>query len=236
MIKKTLYGALAAALLATGAIAQTAPARPAAPAAPALPPAAPAVASPVIVVNIQYIVRASEAGRDMSNKLNAITQTMASELQPEARAIDAARNQLAQTPASQLQTAAFQAQEQALSARMEAFEARRQKTAADLQATREAAFESLQNALDPVLRGLLTARNAYIVLDASSAVDFVGGVDATADLLARFNAAVRTVNVVRVSVPTQGAAPAAAAAPAPAAPAANAPLPRQPAAPPARPR
>lgn len=226
MKKNIILGAVGAVLVSTSAMAQTATAPAARPAAPALPAPAPAVASPVIVVNIAYIVQASAAGQDMAAKINAITQTMASELQPEARAIDAERNRLSQTPASQLQTPQFQAQEEALGQRLQAFEAKRQKAAADLQATRQAAFENLQKSLDPVLRGLLTARNAYVMLDTSSAIDFVGGVDATADLLSRYNAAVRTINVVRVNTAAQ--APAAAAAAQPAAPATTAPLPRAP--------
>ena len=222
MNKKILLGAFCASLVASAAIAQTAPAT--RPAVPALPAPAPAVASPVIVVNIAYIVQASAAGQDMAGKINSITQTMAGELQPEARAIDAERNRLAQTPASQLQTPQFQAQEEALSQRIQAFEAKRQKAAADLQATRQAAFENLQKSLDPVLRGLLTARNAYVILDSSSAIDFVGGIDATADLLSRYNAATRTIAVTRIN--TAATAPAAAA---PATPAATtAPLPRAP--------
>ncbi len=222
MKKIITIGAVCASLMATSALAQTAPA--AAP-RPAPPPSAPAVASPVIVVNVAYIVQASSAGQDMANKINAITQAMASELQPEARAIDAERNRLAQTPASQLQTPQFQAQEEALGKRLQAFEVKRQKAAADLQATRQAAFEALQASLDPVLKSLLASRNAYIILDTGSAVDFVGGVDATADLLAKYNAAVKTINVTRVNTAAPAANPAPAA---PAAPATNAPLPRAP--------
>lgn len=225
MKKHLTISAICAALVSTSAFAQTAPAAAPRPTTPAAPAAAPAVPSPVIIVNVAYVVQASAAGQDMANKINTITQAMAGELQPEARAIDAERNRLAQTPASQLQTPQFQAQEEALGKRLQAFEAKRQKTAADLQATRQAAFEALQAALDPVLRGLLTSRNAYIILDSSSAVDFVGGVDATAELLTKFNGAVRTINVVRVNSAANAANPAPST---PAAPATNAPLPRAP--------
>jgi Skp family chaperone for outer membrane proteins len=186
---------------------------------------------------MEYVLRASDAGRDMATKLQTIARAMSAELQPEATAIDAERTRLLATPASQLQTPQYATQEEALGRRMQLFEQKRQYAAAELQATREAALDKFQTAIDPVVRALVVSRNALMVFDASSVTYYVPGVDATGDLTIRLNAAVRTIDVVRTQprdeagaiVPRPGtAAPAAAAAPA-----AGAPLPRQPAAPPA---
>ncbi|KAF0185421.1 MAG: outer membrane protein [Hyphomonadaceae bacterium] len=209
--------------------------RPATAAAPTVQPSAPAVTSNVVIVNMEYVLRMSDAGRDMSTKLQNIARAMSAELQPEATAIDAERTRLLATPASQLQTPQYAQQEEALGRRMQLFEQKRQYAAAELQATREAALDKFQTAISPVVQALVTSRNALLVLDASTVTYYVPGVDATGDLTIRLNAVVRTIDVVRTQprdeagaiVPRPGtAAPAAA-------PAAGAPLPRQPAAAPA---
>lgn len=237
-MKRILVASVAFFALAGSAVyAQTA--------APTLPPltAAPPVASNVIIVDIEEVLRRSDAGRDISNKLNAIKTTLEGELQPEATAIEAERVRLSNTPASQLQTEEFQNQRTALARRMQLLEAKEQYASAELQASQGAALAKFQDAIAPIERALLTSRNALIMVDSSSTIAYAPGVDATADLLTRLNAAVRTIDVQRVQPrgangqviprPSDSAARPAAAAPAarPATVPASGPLPRQPATP-----
>lgn len=225
MIKKALIASAISILAFTNVNAQTA--------APAAPAAAAPIPSPIIVVNMEAIVRNSDAGRDMQTKLNNIALAMNNEMKTDATAIEAERNKLAATPASQLQTAQFQAAEQAFNQKMQAFETKRNKLANEMQATREDALDKLQTSLDPVVKAVVASRNANIVLDSTSTAFYVGGVDATQEVISRLNAVAKTVNVTRIVTPTAAPKPAAGAPVA--APAANAPLPRAPGAPAAKP-
>jgi Skp family chaperone for outer membrane proteins len=213
MIAKTLAcGALAALLAASGAsvaLAQTAPAPvPAAPAA-----SAPPVASPVIVYDPQRVIAQSAAGQDMTTKLNAIAAAIRTQLETEARAIEAERTRLQQTPAGQLESAATQQAVATLRGRIEALQTLERRSNVEMQATQEQALGQFSQALDPVIRAAVTARNAYIVLETGAVTFAVPGVDVTSDVITRLNAAVRTINVTRVTLPASP--PAGTAAPAP---------------------
>jgi outer membrane protein len=208
------------------AFAQTPVPAPAPAAAPAARPAPTPVLSQVVVFDLQGVIAQSDAGKDMAQKVNAIATAMRNELEPEARTLEADRQRLPQTPAAQLQ-----ATEEALRRRLQAFAQKQERLAAELQLTRDNAFNAYLNELNPLLVQAMTARNALVVLESGSTYANVPGVDISADLVARLNAKTRTINVTRATLPAQGAAPAAGARPAtPAAPGAARPATPAPAA------
>lgn len=227
MIRKTVAAAAAAAVLAlmgsAGALAQTAPA--AAPAAP--------VPSPVVVFDVQAVIAGSAAGQDMNTKLQAIATAMRTELEGEARTLETERQRLLAVPAAQFQSPENVQAQQRFQQRAEELALKDRRTAAELQATQNAALQQFNAALQPAVRASMTARNAVIALESNTVYDNVGGVDVTADVISRINASTRTINVQRVTLPPPGQQPAAGARPsAPAAPApASGPLPRAPGSP-----
>ncbi|MCA3692202.1 OmpH family outer membrane protein [Aquidulcibacter sp.] len=236
-----LMAGVAAFLAATSAQAQTpvpvpAPA-PAAAAAPARPAGAPAVLSPVVVYDLGSLIQDSLAGQDMSNKLKAIRDQINRELEPDQRQLESELRAILASSVQESQSAAGRQRQEAFQRLNNEFQQKQERLSQVMQLTERNAIDAFNKAIAPVLQQTLVARNGLIAISANQVEAFIPGVDMTADLITRLNATTKTINVVRATLPTQGApaaAPAAGAAPA-AAPA-GAPLPaRPPAAAPRRP-
>lgn len=214
------FGTVAAAfaLMASSAFAQV-PAAAVAPAAAAAP-VAPIVSS-ILVIDGGRLIRDSIAGKDMIAKLNAIGQQMqreaqaeANPLRTEAQGIQAATQ--GKTQQQVLADPALRARVEAFQNKMAAQETKDQKRQAELQATEQQAREEYNRVAGPVVQAVLTARNGAILIDREQVSFASAGVDITADVQVRLDAAVKTVNVTRVTLPdqpAQGAAPAAPRAP-----------------------
>ena len=236
-----MMAGVAALLAATSAQAQTpvpvpAPA-PAAAAAPARPAGAPAVLSPVVVYDLGSLIQDSLAGQDMSNKLKAIRDQINRELEPDQRQLESELRAILASSVQESQSAAGRQRQEAFQRLNNEFQQKQERLSQVMQLTERNAIDAFNKAIAPVLQQTLVARNGLIAISANQVEAFIPGVDMTADLITRLNATTKTINVVRATLPTQGApaaAPAAGAAPA-AAPA-GAPLPaRPPAAAPRRP-
>lgn len=244
MLRSLLLASVALATSATAALAQTPAAAPA-PAAPAAP-AAPPVLSQVVVYDANQLISQSAAGADMRTKLTAINDQIRRELEPDQRQLQSELAAIRGTSVADAQTPAAQQRQESFQRLYQQFQAKQERLGAVMELTERNALGSFSQALAPVLRATMLARGGLVAMQTSSVDAYVPGIDMTADLVTRLNAATRTINVTRATLPTQGAAPAASGAPAatPArppsatpAPAAPGPLPRQPAAPrPAPPR
>lgn len=223
MIRSLLLASVALAASASAALAQTS-----APAAPAAPP----VLSQVVVYDANQLIAQSAAGADMRAKLTAITDQIRRELEPDVRQLQSELTAIQSTSVADAQSPAAQQRQAAFMRLREQFQQKQERLGAVVELTERNALGSFSQALTPVLRATVLARNGLVVLQAGSVDFYVPGIDITADLITRLNATTRTINVTRATLPTQGGAPAAGAAPAatpvPAAPGA---LPRQPAAP-----
>lgn len=233
MLKKLLSGAAMLTLLASSAFAQTTPASGPVNAPAKAPTEAQKVIpiqSNVIVVDLAYVQETSEAGKDMAKKLTAIYDAMNKEIAPDADALTADIKALQNTPASELDTEAFQQRKQAVTARQKAFEAKNAKLSADFQATAEDAKQKYTAILIPAIQQTLVTRNATVMQDASTVIIFNPGVDATPDLIDRLNATSKTIAVTRIQAKPpagQGTGQASGAG----APPASGPLPKKPATP-----
>lgn len=237
-----LMAGVAALMAATTAQAQTpvpvpVPAPAPAAAAAARPAAAPAVLSPVVVYDLGALIQDSSAGQDMANKLKAIRDQINRELESDQRQLETELRAIRQTSVAEAQTPAALARQEAFQRLYGEFQQKQERLSQVMQLTERNAIDAFNKALAPILQQTLVARNGLIAISANQVEAFIPGVDMTADLVTRLNATTKTINVVRATLPTQGApaaAPAAGAAPA-AAPA-GAPLPaRPPAAAPRRP-
>jgi Skp family chaperone for outer membrane proteins len=215
-----------AALVASGSavLAQTPAAAPAAPAAAPVP-------SPIVVYDVTQLITQSAAGADMRTKLTAINDQIRRELEPDQRQLQSELAAIRATSVADAQTPAAQQRQESFQRLYQQFEAKRERLGAVMELTERNALGAFSTALAPVLRATMVSRNGLVAMQTGSVDAFVPGIDITADLVTRLNAATRTVAVTRATLPTQGAAPAAGAAtptPVPAAPGA---LPRQPARP-----
>jgi Skp family chaperone for outer membrane proteins len=224
MIRSFLLATVALMASGSAAFAQTPVPAPAAPAAP--------VPSPVVVYDVNQLITQSAAGTDMRTKLNAISEQVRRELEPDVRQLQSELAALQATSVADAQTPAAQQRQAAFMRLREQFEAKRERLGAVLELTERNALGNFSQALAPVLRATMISRNGVVAMQTGSVDAFVAGIDITADLVTRLNAATRTVTVTRATLPTQGAAPAAGAAPTPTpVPAAPGALPRQPARP-----
>jgi Skp family chaperone for outer membrane proteins len=204
MIRSILLASAALIASSTAAFAQTPTPVPAAPPAPAAP-----VASPVVVYDVNQLITQSAAGGDMRTKLSAINDQIRRELEPDQRQLQSELAAIRATSVADAQTPAAQQRQESFQRLYQQFEAKRERLGAIMELTERNALGSFSTALAPVLRATMIARNGLVALQAGSVDAFVPGIDITADLVTRLNAATRTVAVTRATLPTQGAAPAA---------------------------
>lgn len=235
MIRSFLLASVAIAASATAAYAQTQPATPAAPAAPV---AAPPVLSQIVVYDVNQLITQSAAGGDMRTKLTAINDQIRRELEPDQRQLQSELAAIRATSVADAQAPAAQARQESFQRLYAQFQQKQERLGAVMELTERNALASFSQALAPVLRATMLARNGLVAMQTNNVDAYVPGIEITADLVTRLNAATRTVTVTRATLPTAAAAPtpgaAPAAAPRPAAtpvPAAPGPLPRQPARP-----
>jgi Skp family chaperone for outer membrane proteins len=223
MYRSLLLASVALFASGTAALAQT----------PAVAPAASPVPSPILVYDVDQLITQSAAGIDMRTKLTAINDQIRRELEPDQRQLQSELAAIRATSVADAQAPAAQQRQESFERLYRQFEAKRERLGAVMQLTERNALGTFSTALKPVLRATMLARNGLMVIQAGSVDEYVAGVDMTADLVTRMNAATRTIAVTRATLPTQGGAPAAPAAATPTPPPAPGTLPRAPA--PARP-
>jgi Skp family chaperone for outer membrane proteins len=177
---------------------------------------APAMAQPrtqgasVIVLNYERIIGTADVGRDMTTKLNAIGQQMQAELQPEATAIEQEQQRIQTATRGQTQEQLRNnAQVTAFAQRYEAFRTRQMSMGRDLEYTRQFTLNDFNQQITPIVREVMEARGAGVVLDASATQLVLPNFDATDDVIQRLNQRLRTMNVARQTAPApqQPAAP-----------------------------
>lgn len=155
----------------------------------------------VVVLNFQRVLAESTAGRSMATGLNAVRQQIATEAQalaPEEQAI--AQEQQRLEAATRNQTAEQRRnnpQVQAFAQRVQAFQQRGQALQGDLECTQLIAMREFERQVTPVVRSVMEARGAGVVLDASSVQLAQPQFDITNDVLTQANQSVTTIAVTR---------------------------------------
>jgi Skp family chaperone for outer membrane proteins len=239
MLRSILLSTAMLVASASAALAQTpvpAPA-PAAPAAQTPPPlvAAPPVLSQVVVYDVNQLIVQSAAGADMRTKLSAISDQIRRELEPDQRQLQSELTAIRATSVADAQAPAAQQRQESFQRLYAQFQQKQERLSAVMELTERNALGAFSQALAPILRATMLARNGLVALQTSNVDAYVPGIDITADLVTRLNAATRTIAVTRATLPTQGGAAPAAGAPTPAPVPATGTLPRQPARPAAAP-
>lgn len=172
----------------------------------------------VIVMNYERVLETSVAGRDVQAKLRQIAETMQSELQPEQTAVQTEATALQQATQGRSQDqiqrdSSLQSRISAFNTRAEAFRQQQITRGRDLEYTRQQALTALNTQLEPIVREVMNARRAGVVMDRAAVQMVSENLDVTQDIISRLDQRVRTVDVTRQSAPApqqgqQGAAPA----------------------------
>lgn len=157
-----------------------------------------------VVVNYQRVLAESAMGRDLTAKLQQIRGQIGGELQalqPERDAIEAERQRLAgvtrnMTPA-QVQA---NAQVQALAQRAQQFQQRGQGLQGDMECTQLFALREFDQQVAPIIRTVMEARGAGVVLEASNITYVAPEFDITSAVIQQLDQVARTANVARHGV------------------------------------
>lgn len=166
----------------------------------------------VAVVSIDRLLIASEIGKDVSNKVNAIRGQMQQELQPDVSKFNEAQasfNQSLERAKTErksaqefLQAPTTIAQRQLIQQTGQELDRKTQDLARDLAFTRQKAIEDLLTTVDPILEEVMRQKGISLALADSAVVRAVGTeVDLTPDVLRVLNERARTQTVVRLRAP-----------------------------------
>lgn len=168
-----------------------------------------AFAAEVLVVDFNRVYRDSLSGKDAQNKLRALGETVARELQPEADAARTDQQSLAarfqgkteQQAAEELQKdAALRKTYDAAAQKIQAFTQKQQLRQQELQETERRAVAAVLKGADPILRELLTEKKATIVVEAATTIAAAPTADITTEVIARLDTRVKAVPVTKVDL------------------------------------
>jgi outer membrane protein len=160
----------------------------------------------VIVLDYERIVSATDLGRNMASQLQAIGQQIQTELQPEQTALEAEEARIRQSTqgmnAEQVQAnSSLTSQITQFGQRFEAFRARQVTASRDLEYTRQMTLQDFNTQITPIVRQVMEARGAGIVLDSGAAQLVLPAYNASDDVIARLNQNLRTMTVTRRTAP-----------------------------------
>ncbi len=185
----TKFALLAAAAIATPALAQTLP-----------PPV-------IIIVDMDRVIGDSAAGKQAAGELktrnDAIQARVASlrtQFGSEQETLQKAAPAQTATPAV---IAAFQAKVNDFQKRQQTAEADLQKRGNDFQASRQYVLKQINDAATPVITAVMLERGATIVLPEGATLQHSKSIDVTADVLGRLDKALPRVSTTAPVAPTK---------------------------------
>ena len=165
-------------------------------------------AATMLVADVDRVVAESVAGtaaaqelQTRSNTLRQRLETLQRELQTEAQALQAGQaNNSLSGAALETRVTAFQQKQQAAQQELEAGQAQLQQAQAYVS-------RQIGEALQPILATMLRERGASLIVPSSAVLQHSAGLDATADLLAKLNAALPRVSTTPPASPATPTAP-----------------------------
>ncbi|MGD9965478.1 MAG: OmpH family outer membrane protein [Hyphomonadaceae bacterium] len=172
-----------------------------------------------VVLNYQRVAAESALGRDMQAKLAALQQQFAGEAQalaPEQQSLEQERQRVAQATRNlSPEQIRSNAQYQQFAQRLQQFEGRAGQLRGDLECSQAIALRDFGNQISPVVRSVMQARGAGIVINASNASEVLPEFDITSAVVQQLDQGqnTRVANVTRHSISEcQGQQPAPAPA------------------------
>ncbi len=161
----------------------------------------------VVIVNYQRIAAESAIGRDMTTKLQGVGQQIQQEaaaLQPEGQAIEQERQRLVTATRNMTRDQVRNHSThgpalQALETRAQQFQARSGALQGDMECTQALTLREFDAQVRPVIRQVMSQRNANVVVDSTNALIFEPDADITNTVIQQLdqNQATRTANVSR---------------------------------------
>jgi len=164
-------------------------------------------AATVVALNYQRVLAESALGRDMSAKLQQVRTQVGTEAQalaPERQSIEQEQARLRQATRNLSEeqirnSSTYAPQFQALAQRLQQFQARGAALQGDLECTQLIALRDFERQVTPVVRSVVEARGAGVVVDSGNVQLVLPQYDITQTVIEQLdqNPATRTANVSR---------------------------------------
>lgn len=191
MTKKSL---LACSLMAAGMFL-TAAIQPSFAAAPGAAPAA-----RILIIDIRGAIANSKAGKAVKDQVTALKQQAQSQLNSEAEGLK--REKVALDQQSAILAADVKARKQKdFAGRVQAFEKKLQDRGALIQGGMLKANQQIEEALGPILQGIMQERQATVLLDRSAVLLAPNAIDVTAVVVQRLDLKIPSVKVEPTPLP-----------------------------------
>jgi outer membrane protein len=187
-------GIILAASLPSAALSANAPAQP--------HPAAAAMPQPrILVIDRQAILRFSKVGQDIVRQVNSYTQSAEGQFKAEQEGLQK-EGQALQTQAAILAPDIRNQKIRAFQAKEAAFRQKVETRQNQIQGGVQVARQQVEQALGPIVQGIMLERQANILLDRSMVVlSTVGDIDVTRTAIQRLDQKLPAVKVQLVSLP-----------------------------------
>ena len=188
----------AASLLCLGVVCQGAMA------APPVPPQGGAPAARILMVDLRRVVGESKVGHDMQRQVESLNAQAANELKNEKASLQ--RDQMALQQQSAIQAADVKARRnKEFETRVAAFQDKVQKRGSLIQGGVMKAQAQVEQALGPILQGIMRERGATLLVDRSAVLLGPTAIDMTGVAIQRLDTKMSAVKV-ELTAPPAGAA------------------------------
>jgi outer membrane protein len=203
MMKSKLFACslVAAGALTLGAAVAVQPAY----AAPKDPPPGGAPSARVLMVDLRRVIAESKVGHDIQRQVDGLKAQATRDLETEGKSLQAQQVQLQQQAAilaADVKARRIKEFEQ----KREVFQEKVQKRGGMIQGGVMKAQAQVEQALGPILQGILRERGATVLLDRSSVLLAPSAIDVSAVAVQRLDTKMSTVKVELADVPAQSGA------------------------------
>lgn len=173
-------------------------------AAPATPPAGGAPAARILMVDLRRVMAESKVGHDMQRQVEGLNNQVSGDLKNEKASLQ--KEQVALQQQSAILAADVKARRiKDFETKVAAFQEKVQKRGSMIQGGVMKAQSQIEQALGPILQGVMRERGATILLDRSSVLLGINGIDMTPVVIQRLDMKMTTVKVELVAPPAQAA-------------------------------
>lgn len=174
-------------------------------AAPPQPPAGGAPSARILLVDIRRVMAESHVGQDIQRQVDQLKSQAGSELRGEEQELQNEERQF-QEQSAILASDLKQKREEALKAKIEKFQEKARGRGALIQGGVIKAQQQVEQALGPILEGIMKERGATLLLDRSAVLLAPNAIDVTETVVQRINVKMPSVKV-ELTAPPAGVAP-----------------------------
>lgn len=158
------------------------------------PPAGGAPVARILMVDLRRVITESKVGQDMQRQVEALNKKTEDQLKGEKASLQKEQQELQQQSAI-LAGAVKERRVKAFEDKVAAFQKKVRERGAMIQAGVQQAQDQIQQALGPVLQGIMRERGATIMLDRSSVLLGANGLDLTSVAIQRLDMKMTHVKV-----------------------------------------